>query len=186
MFSAHANGGPMKTGDAALLVTDTFYKNGFLEVAYRFENKTKHDVWLCTNTDWKKLVFESVILKVEKKALLKIRSFVVPKDVFLEEPIFATYHRVLPGKSADFKIKVEVPIYDQSPLKSNKNNVLKLNDTDVIKLELGYFDQDLSSNSECCSKTKTSDELLVSCFWAETNGEKTISVEVKNKWKNGQ
>lgn len=171
----------MKTSAAALLITNASYKEGFLEVAYRFENKTDHDVWLCTKTDWKGIAFESVVFKQDKELLLKIKSFLVPKDVFLEEPIFARYQKIASGKAMDFNIKIELPVYSRSPLKSDKDNLFKANDIDSLKLELGYFDQKLEENSECCSKTKVSDELLINCFWAEKNNEKIIFAEIKMK-----
>lgn len=169
-----------KAHDLTLHVQKTSYKDKIIEIEYEVQNTSSHNIWVCTSNNRNEYPnFESHVLKNEKKIVIQIKSFAVPPDVYLEEPIFAKYQRLLPGKSKRLKLNIELPVYDYSPLKLNKANFLNLEQLLLIKIEIGYFDKDLDKDTECCLKTSSVEELLVNCFWAEKNKEKSVSIEIK-------
>jgi hypothetical protein len=179
------NGGTVQSKNILFQVGEVTRKNKALEVEYMVRNMTANDIWICESTDWKScLNFQSTVIREDKTIIIKIKSVVVPSNVFLEEPIFARYRKIPPGESLKFTLNMKFPIYDYSPLKSNKKTSINLDDTSLIRLEIGFFKRNLEQINDCCLKTPKADELLVNCFWAAQNSEEFGSLEIKNsKWQ---
>jgi hypothetical protein len=178
LIATQADGGTTRPGAILLQIRSVTNIANHIEIHYWVENKTRNPIWVCEKLDWKNDTYEAILYKYERKAVIRIKSFIVPNEILLEEPIYAKYVRLLPSKSSEFKVEVARPILNRSPLKHDKMDNSKLDDIERILLEVGYFDRDLGDNSECCLKTNSPDEVLVNCFWAEKNSEKTLSVEI--------
>jgi hypothetical protein len=171
----------VSTNTPSVMVSKVSYLGSSIDIEYNMQNRTMREIWVCINNNRDTYPnFESTILKEEGIVIIKVKSFVVPEHIFLEEPIFAKYRRLVPGESRVFHLKLGLPLYGCSPLESKKPPSLNFNQLKLIALQIGYFDRDLLGEKQCCLKATDPSELLVNCFWAEKNNEKTVSIDIKN------
>lgn len=151
------------------------------EFEYKIKNKYAHDIWICDDID----VYNNNIrveTKIEEKALrIKSKSFVVPKDILLEEAIYSKYIRLTPNNTYEGQISLKLPVVNMSPINLNARDEIRNKITKILKdviFEVGFYKEDLSKKG--LTKKNNPNVAYVNCFWAEKNREDSLSVEIKD------
>ena len=101
------------------------------EFEYKIKNKYAHDIWICDDID----VYNNNIrveTKIGEKALrIQAKTFIVPKDVLLEEAIYSKYIRLIPNKTYKGQISLKLPVVNRSPLNLNARDEIRNKTTSV-------------------------------------------------------
>lgn len=165
------------------LLSDIALKKNTMELAYRIENLADSDIWVCTDNNFKSSypTFESLIAEDAGRLTLKVKNFMVPKNMYLEEPIFAKFKKIRPKDIVNLRLKLEFPVREYSPISTDKTKKMAFRHLRSIEMAIGYYEIDLEKMKSCCMKTSRDDELLVSCFWAENNLERELSVTISKE-----
>jgi hypothetical protein len=166
-----------------LTIEKLIVEKGTMQINYSLFNNSKYQIWFCTDIDaGSEIDYEVKIDK--KKLIISFKSIVVPPYILLEEPIWAKYLRLEPGKKFNDSIKVSIPVSEIKYFEENKSSkeVWVQEYANTVALVVGVYEINLEKNKEaCCRDDSNSYTSFVSCFWAEENKERLIKSEIKNQ-----
>ncbi|MBI1811919.1 MAG: hypothetical protein HYR78_08350 [Nitrospirae bacterium] len=169
--------------EISLVINNLKLKENNLQLDFILTNNTEKPIWFCKDIDDKSSI-EYEVKITEKEVSFRFASVIVPKDVLLEEPIWAKYSKLEPGSKFRGSINVNVPLTESVPFKkkttSDAFQVISFAET--LKLEMGVYKADLEARkNECCRDDSNSQVSFVNCFWAEKNKEQIIRQQIENQ-----
>lgn len=166
-------------GKVVATVEKVSWQKGQVSINFSVMNSGPGDAWVCIgNGASNDSYYQSLVSREQKQISILLKSFRVPKDVFLEEPIYGRYRRIRAGESMKSELTLSFPVFAVSPLKRETLDHLDMNEVASVHIEIGCYRRELEKDSDCCRSTRMADELLVSCFWAEEHPEEVLSLDV--------
>ncbi len=151
-------------------------------VRYQVYNKSKNDIWVCTNMDIINGKEYNVKLhKFRKIVKVQLTNRKIPYSMNLEEPVYAKFIKIRPTETYNGIIKLNSPIEETSYVAKNNLTPTMIEYFDKISIEIGTYDKIIDDNkNKCCSKESTDDVAYVNCFWARKNKADLLYCKVKN------
>jgi len=179
---------PCMGEEMKLTITNFRLDSNNLQFEFYLKNNAKSGIWVCEDMDDKSKINYEVKIDENRKAIkIRFASFQVPKNLLLEEPIWARFRNIPPQMTSKGEVKLKVPVSDVNPV-----NVDPLKHKDLFKgtklayattliLEIGIYKTNLEKHKmSCCRDDSDSQNAFVNVFWAAKNREQVIKKEIQN------
>ncbi len=150
-----------------------------LRIKYEITNMSDFEIWVCKDMDTKsKDSHEQIIYADQGKVEVNVTNFQVPQGVYLMEPIFADFEKILPKSSKSYEIVVKIPVRAKSPIDTSNKDFIDSKSLKSLTLLVGFYDRVLTTNKDCCLTQRDDSLISVSGTWADENKAKVLVQEL--------
>jgi hypothetical protein len=167
----------ISTRNISLEIVRIETKSNIFRLDYIVKNKGSQTIWICAKSGANTNNSDNYYVKYNKllrKLIIEKTTFKIPFFMRLEEPVWAEYVPLLPGRKYFGTILSDLPI--KTPA-TNSDNPFTESKTKKLALKIGVYLSDLKNddNKNFTKSTDFPNSILVSCFYKQP---KFITTEI--------
>jgi len=171
-----------KPDDVHLSIGNVVVSQNMMDLQYAIENRSTSPIWVCTDIEDRndRLDYELCYSKWFDYMRIKIVDLKVPYNIHLEEPIWAKYVKLQPGRKYEFHVQSRLPVKQVRGFKHSTGNESGTAVSEKISLEVATYSSLNVKDTTSCRGDSNEEVAYVSCFAAKRNGPEVLKVEKTN------
>lgn len=171
-----------KPNDVHLSIGNVVVSQNMMDLQYAIENHSTSPIWVCTDIEDRndRLHYESCYSKWFNSMRIRIVDLKVPYNIHLEEPIWAKYVKLQPGRKYEFHVQSRLPVKQVRGFKRSADNESGTAVSEKVRLEVAMYASLNVRDTSSCRGDSNEDVAYVSCFAAKRKGPEVLTVEKTN------